>query len=64
MFQLRTEVSIELLAQHLDFVGLSSRDGLGRAQALSMFSFSSEILEKGVPDSDTEAYEKGAALQA
>lgn len=46
MFQLDTDESVRLLNKLLDFVAISFSDGSSRVLALSIFSYSSEILEK------------------
>ena len=46
MFQLETDDFVPLLCKLLDFVALSGGDGSSRVLALSIFSYSSEILEK------------------
>ena len=46
MFQLFVEELAGLLAQLLNFVAISRGDGVGLVQELSIFSYSSEILEK------------------
>ena len=45
MFQLETDDFVPLLCKLLDFVALSGGDGSSRVLALSIFSYSSEILE-------------------
>jgi len=46
MFQLDTDESVRLLNKLLDFVAISRSDASSRVLALSIFSYSSEILEK------------------
>lgn len=46
MFQLDTDESVRLLTKLLDFVAISRSDGSSRVLTLSIFSYSSEILEK------------------
>jgi|GEM_PF-6161031 len=46
MFQLDTDESVRLLNRLLDFVAISFSDRSSRVLALSIFSYSSEILEK------------------
>jgi len=48
MFQLPGLPAVRLLAQLLDFVAASDDDRLSRVAMLSIFSYSSEILEKPV----------------
>ena len=45
MFQLDTDESVGLLNKLLDFVAVSRSDESSRVLALSIFSYSSEILE-------------------
>ena len=57
MFQPYTDESVLLLNKLLDFVAVSGGDGSSRVLALSIFSYSSEILEKAVADRDTRGLE-------
>ena len=55
MFQLGTDESVCLLNKLLDFVAVSFGDGPSRVRALSIFSYSSEILEKQLQTATREA---------
>ena len=55
MFQLDTGDSVRLLNKLLDFVAVSWGDGSSRVLALSIFSYSSEILEKRLQTATREA---------
>jgi hypothetical protein len=55
MFQLDTDESVCLLNKLLDFVAVSRSDGPSRVLELSIFSYSSEILEKQLQTATREA---------
>jgi len=55
MFQLDPDESVRLLNKLLDFVAVSFSDGPSRVLALSIFSYSSEILEKRLQIATREA---------
>jgi hypothetical protein len=55
MFQLAADESVHLLNELLDFVAVSRSDGSSRVLALSIFSYSSEILEKRLQIATREA---------
>ena len=55
MFQLETDGSVRLLNRLLDFVAVSVGGGASRVLALSIFSYSSEILEKRLQTATREA---------
>ena len=55
MFQLDTNESVLLLNKLLDFVAVSGGDGSNRVLALSIFSYSSELLEMQLQTATREA---------
>lgn len=55
MFQLDPDESVRLLNKPLDFVAVSFGNGSSRVHALSIFSYSSEILEKQLQTATREA---------
>ena len=55
MFQQAADESVHLLNKLLDFVAVSRSDGSSRVLALSIFSYSSEILEKRLQIATREA---------
>ena len=55
MFQLDTDDFVHLRCKLLDFVDVSRGDGSSRVLALSIFSYSSEILEKRLQTATREA---------
>jgi len=55
MFQVDTDKFVRLLNRLLDFVAVSLSDGSSRVLALSIFSYSSEILEKRLQTATREA---------
>jgi len=55
MFQPYTDESVLLPNKLLDFVAVSMSDGSSRVLALSIFSYSSEILEKRLQTATREA---------
>ena len=55
MFQLDTDESVRLLTKLLDFVAIFRSDRSSRVLALSIFSYSSEILEKRLRTATREA---------
>jgi len=55
MFQVDTDGSVRLLKQLLDFIPVSWCGGASRVLELSIFSYSSEILEKPLQAATREA---------
>jgi len=55
MFQLDTDGSVRLLKKLLDFIPVSWCGGASRVPELSIFSYSSEILEKPLQAATREA---------
>jgi hypothetical protein len=60
MFQLAESGAVRLLAQLLNFVAFSGDDSASRVPGLSIFSYSSEILEKRLKTATRRLRERAA----